>query len=152
MEVLKGIFLHLIGGLAAGSFYIPYRRVKGWSWESYWITGGFFSWLIAPWLIALLTVPALLAVFHVVDFNVLFWAYFMGVLWGIGGLTFGLTMRYLGLSIGMAVALGFCSFFGTIIPAVYNHTFVLLFSSLSGFITLAGILVCVIGIFICGRG
>jgi len=152
MEVLIGCFLHLVGGFAAGSFYIPYKKVKGWSWESYWITGGFFSWLVVPWIVALLTVPGLFAILHAVDFSVLFWVYFMGVLWGLGGLTFGLTMRYLGMSIGMSIALGFCSFFGTIIPPLYKGTFIQLFSTPSGLITFAGILTCVIGIVICGRG
>jgi hypothetical protein len=41
---------------------------------------------------------------------------FFGALWGIGGLTFGLTMRYLGMSLGMGVALGFCAAFGTLVP------------------------------------
>ena len=151
MVVLLGIFLHLLGGFASGSFYIPYKKVKGWAWESYWLMGGFFSWLLAPWIVALITIPGLLTILCSADFSVLFWTYFMGVLWGIGGLTFGLTMRYLGMSLGMAIALGFCSLFGTIIPPVYNGTFTLLFYSTSGLITLSGVLVCFIGIMICGR-
>ena len=52
-----GVVLHAIGGLAAASFYIPYKGVKGWAWENYWLLGGIFSWIFAPWIIALAIVP-----------------------------------------------------------------------------------------------
>ncbi|MGZ7064938.1 MAG: L-rhamnose/proton symporter RhaT, partial [Candidatus Aminicenantales bacterium] len=57
-----GVFLHALGGFAAGSFYIPYKKVRGWAWETYWLTGGFFSWIIAPWVVGLLTCPDLVKV------------------------------------------------------------------------------------------
>ncbi|HNU88705.1 MAG TPA: L-rhamnose/proton symporter RhaT, partial [Ferruginibacter sp.] len=46
MGVILGVIFHFIGGFASGSFYMPYKKVKQWSWESLWITGGLFSWLI----------------------------------------------------------------------------------------------------------
>src|SRR6516164_5495470 len=123
MQTLLGILFHFIGGFASGSFYIPYKKVKGWSWESYWITGGVFSWLIVPFVAAWLTVPSFIDIIRNTDAVTIFWTYFLGVLWGIGGLTFGLSMRYLGMSLGMAVALGFCSAFGALIPPVYREFF-----------------------------
>jgi L-rhamnose-H+ transport protein len=104
-----GVFFHWLGGLASGSFYVPYRGVKRWSWETYWLVGGIFSWIIAPWFGAALLTRDLLAVLAQTPQKTLFWSFFFGLLWGIGGLTFGLTMRYLGLSLGMAVALGLCA-------------------------------------------
>src|SRR2546429_6720900 len=53
-------------------------------------------------------------VLHETPTNSLFWTYIFGALWGLGGLTFGLTMRYLGMSLGMAVALGYTAVFGTL--------------------------------------
>ncbi|MFL5731051.1 MAG: L-rhamnose/proton symporter RhaT [Cytophagaceae bacterium] len=150
MHVLLGIFFHAIGGFAAGSFYIPFRKVSGWAWECYWIVSGFFSWIIMPWLIALLTVPSLLSILQSAGASDLFWTYFMGALWGIGGLTFGLTMRYLGVSLGMAIALGFCSVFGTLIPPLYDGTFMSFLNDSSGIVMLLGVLVCVAGIAMCG--
>ena len=150
MGALLGIFLHAVGGFASGSFYIPYKRVKGWSWESYWLVGGVFSWLIAPWLVAVLTVPGLWSILSKTPAESLFWTYLMGALWGVGGLTFGLTMRYLGLSLGMAIALGFCAAFGTVIPPLYEGTFTTLLSQPSGQTIFAGVLVCLIGIGLCG--
>ena len=148
---LLGVFLHAVGGFAAGSFYIPFKKVKGWAWESYWIVGGFFSWIIAPWVAAGLTCPDLWAVLRSAPAASLLWCYLFGVLWGVGGLTFGLSMRYLGMSLGYAVALGFCATFGTIIPPIFNSEFVGLATSLSGQITLGGILVCLAGIALCGK-
>jgi L-rhamnose-H+ transport protein len=148
--VALGVLLHAIGGFAAGSFYIPFKKVRNWAWESYWLVGGVFSWIIAPWVVALLVVPGLLAVLSEAPASTIFWTYFFGVLWGIGGLTFGLSMRYLGMSLGYAIALGFCAAFGTIVPPIFKREFVDLLATRSGLTTLAGILVCLIGIGICG--
>jgi len=146
-----GVFFHWLGGFAAGSFYVPYRAVKRWSWETYWLVGGIFSWIITPWVIAYLMTNNLLEVLKGVGGENLFWPYFWGVMWGLGGLTFGLTMRYLGMSLGMAVALGYCSVFGTIMPPIFKHEFVdKMFGSASGIWIFAGIIVCVLGIAVTG--
>jgi L-rhamnose-H+ transport protein len=145
-----GVFLHALGGLAAGSFYIPYKKIRGWAWETYWLTGGFFSWIIAPWVVALLTCPDLLRVLTSASASTLFWTYLFGVMWGVGGLTFGLSMRYLGLSLGMALSLGFCAVFGTLVPPLFHGQLAGLVSTLSGRIVILGILVCLTGITMCG--
>jgi L-rhamnose-H+ transport protein len=145
-----GVLFHAIGGFAAGSFYIPFKRVKNWAWESYWLVGGVFSWILAPLLAAFLTVPDFLPILREAPGNSIFWCYMFGVLWGIGGLTFGLSMRYLGMSLGYSLALGFCAAFGTIIPPIYNGTFGQLFQHASGLMTLSGVFVCLFGIAICG--
>ena len=146
-----GVVLHALGGLAAGSFYIPFKRVKQWAWESYWLVGGAFSWIIAPWIVAAIACPNLLSVLRGAPARSLFWSYFLGVLWGLGGLTFGLSMRYLGLSLGYALALGFCAAFGTIIPPIFNGQFSAMTAVLSGWITLLGVGVCLAGIAVCGK-
>jgi L-rhamnose-H+ transport protein len=148
---LLGIFLHALGGLAAGSFYIPFKQVRHWAWESYWLVGGFFSWIIAPWMVAWLVCPTLFSVLREAPGRSLFWSYFFGVLWGIGGLTFGLSMRYLGMSLGYALALGFCAAFGTIIPPIFTGQLLPMTATLSGWITLAGVLVSLAGIAVCGK-
>jgi L-rhamnose-H+ transport protein len=146
-----GLIFHWIGGLASASFYIPYRGVRKWAWETYWLVGGFFSWLIAPWILALLMTRDLPAVLSEADASTLFWTYFFGVLWGLGGLTFGLTMRYLGISLGMAVALGFCAVFGTLLPPIFQGEFVAkVLGTHSGLVILLGVGVCVAGIVISG--
>jgi L-rhamnose-H+ transport protein len=146
-----GLIFHWIGGLASASFYIPYRGVKKWAWETYWLVGGFFSWIIAPWILAALMTRDLPAVLRETPGSVLFWTYFFGVLWGVGGLTFGLTMRYLGISLGMAVALGFCAAFGTLMPPLFNGEFAnKILGTHSGLIILAGVGICLAGIALSG--
>jgi L-rhamnose-H+ transport protein len=146
-----GVLLHAIGGLASASFYIPYRGVKYWAWETYWLVGGFFSWIIAPWLLALVLVPDLFEVLREAPAESLFWTYFFGVLWGVGGLTFGLTMRYLGIALGMAMALGYCAVFGTLMPPLFKGQMGGIVTSLSGLVVLAGVVVCLVGIVISGQ-
>ena len=145
-----GVLLHWIGGLASASFYVPYRKVRGWSWETYWLVGGVVSWLIAPWLMASLLTNDLLSVLRETPGSTILWTYFFGVLWGLGGLTFGLTMRYLGLSLGMAVALGYTAIFGTLIPPIFRGEFPSLIASRSGIVILIGVAVCALGIVIAG--
>ena len=150
MGVLIGVVLHALGGFASGSFYIPYKKVRGWAWESYWLTGGLFSWIVAPIVFGLATVPNLFAILGDAPGESIFWCYVMGMLWGIGGLTFGLSMRYLGLSLGMSIALGYCSFFGTLIPPFWYGTLGELFQTRSGQMIILGLFVCLAGIAICG--
>jgi len=142
-----GVVYHWLGGLASGSFYVPYRGVKRWAWEVYWLAGGFFSWIIAPWVLAALMTRDLGMVLHEAPWSTLLWTSFFGLLWGVGGLTYGLTMRYLGLSLGMAVVLGLCAAFGTLMPPIFRGEFLTqVAGTSSGRVILAGIFVCLAGI------
>lgn len=146
-----GVFFHWLGGLASASFYVPYRGVKNWAWETYWLVGGFFSWIIAPWLLALTITRDLSQVLHQAPGSAIFWAYFFGVLWGLGGLTFGLTMRYLGMSLGMAVALGYTAAFGTLMPPIFRGQFASqVLGTRSGLIIVGGVAICLLGIAVAG--
>jgi len=148
---ILGVFFHWLGGLASGSFYVPFRRVKSWAWETYWLVGGFFSWIIVPWILALAMTSDLAGVLHEAPGRSLFWTYSFGVLWGLGGLTFGLTMRYLGMSLGMAVALGYTAAFGTLIPPIFRGVFATeVLGTRSGLTILIGVAVCLLGIVLAG--
>lgn len=159
MQAILGIIFHFIGGTAAGSFYMPYNKVKGWHWESFWIIGGLFSWLIVPPLAAWLTIPGFTEIIVAASFDIIKYTILFGVLWGIGGLTYGLGIRYLGMSLGNSVILGFCSAFGSLVPSIYYNyvptdgktTFNDLLTTSWGQIVLAGIVICLIGIYICGK-
>ncbi|MEB0264034.1 MULTISPECIES: L-rhamnose/proton symporter RhaT [unclassified Mucilaginibacter] len=158
MQAIFGIIFHFIGGFASGSFYIPYKKVKGWAWESFWIVGGIFSWLIAPPVAAWLTIPGFADIIKHTNGQILLLTYFFGVLWGVGGLTYGLGVRYLGVALGSTIILGLCSVFGSLIPSIYYDFFpqqgkdsiTTLLHSHWGQMVLLGIVVCVLGIMICG--
>lgn len=109
MSAFIGLFLHAIGGLAAASFYTPLKRVQHWKWECFYLVMGFFAWIVVPLSVVLLTVPDFIKVLLNCQLSDLGWTFFFGLLWGIGATTFGLTMRYLGMALGMAICLGFCA-------------------------------------------
>ena len=145
-----GVLYHWTGGLAAASFYIPFRRVQRWAWETYWLVGGVFSWIVAPWMMAWLLVPDVPAAIRAAPRGSLIWAVAFGTLWGLGGLTFGLTVRYLGIALGVAVALGLCNAFGTLVPPIFSGEFGELVGSRPGQVILAGVAVSLIGIGVSG--
>lgn len=159
MNALLGIFFHSIGGFASGSFYMPFNKVKGWAWESFWIIGGLFSWLIVPPLAAWLTIPHFTEIIAAASMQILVIVFILGLLWGIGGLTYGLGVRYLGMSLGNSVVLGFCAAFGAIVPSVYYSvfpspgkvSFTDMMAHPGGQLVLLGVLVCLIGIAISGK-
>ncbi|MDD2797115.1 MAG: L-rhamnose/proton symporter RhaT [Bacteroidales bacterium] len=159
MNALLGIIFHSIGGFASGSFYMPFNKVKGWAWESYWIIGGIFSWLIVPPLAAYLTIPGFFDIITASSSQIITITFLMGLMWGIGGLTYGLGVRYLGMSLGNSVVLGFCAAFGAVVPSIYysiNPTvgkisFTDMIATPGGRLVLLGVLVCLAGIAISGK-
>jgi L-rhamnose-H+ transport protein len=159
MQVILGIIYHTIGGISSGSFYMPFNKVKGWAWESFWIIGGLFSWLIVPPIAAYLTVPNFASIITEGASSVKSFVFLMGLLWGIGGLTYGLGVRYLGMSLGNSVTLGFCSAFGALIPSIYytinptdgKTSFTDMLHSSGGQLVLLGTVICLIGIAVLGK-
>ena len=122
MEIIIGLLIIAVGAFCQSSSYVPINRIKKWSWESYWIVQGVFAWLVFPFLGALLAVPEGHSLFEIYAAHPTdaLWAMFFGVLWGVGGLTFGLSMRYLGVALGQSVALGTCAGLGTILTPIFT--------------------------------
>ncbi|HEY4354103.1 MAG TPA: L-rhamnose/proton symporter RhaT [Acidobacteriaceae bacterium] len=145
-----GVIFHWLGGLASASNFIPFRGIKRWSWEIYWIIQGVAAWLIAPTLIACIMVPHVFDILHVAPTSSIWWPIVMGLLWGVGGLTFGLAIRYLGLGLGYAIALGFCTAFGTLVPPIYDGQLHEILHSHSGVVTLVGVLISLLAIGVSG--
>jgi len=148
-----GVIFHWIGGFCSATNFIPFRGIKRWSWEVYWIIQGFAAWIIAPTLLASIFVPHLWPILGEAwrsEPSSIYFAVLFGVLWGVGGITFGLAIRYLGIALGYAIALGLCAFFGTLVPPIYHGEFVGMFHLLSGKIILLGVVVCVIGVAVNG--
>jgi len=145
-----GVIFHWLGGLASASNFIPFRGIKRWSWEIYWLIQGVAAWLIAPTLIASFFVPNSFGILHAAPTSSLAYAALWGMLWGVGGLTFGLAIRYLGLGLGYAIALGFCTAFGTLIPPIYHGEWHTIISERSGQVILIGVAMCLVAIAISG--
>lgn len=150
MSQLIGIILHFIGGFSSASFYVPYNFVKKWSWQIYWISLGFIAWMVMPWIGGVLTAPHLIDILRESPLKSKILTYAFGILWGFGGLGAGLALRYLGLSLGQSISLGVCAIVGTIVPAIMDNKFIMLFSSPAGIIIILGFMVCIAGIILCG--
>ena len=119
MDILIGLLIIAIGSFCQSSSYVPIKKVKEWSWESFWLVQGIFAWLVFPLLGALLAIPAGSSLLELWGAGGALPAMVYGVLWGVGGLTFGLSMRYLGVALGQSIALGTCAGFGTLFPALF---------------------------------
>ncbi len=150
MNPIAGILLIALGSLGAASFYVPFKKVKLWAWESYWIVQGVAAWLIAPILFAYMFVPKgqLFPIISEAPASAKLYAMIFGALWGFGGLTFGLSIRYLGVALGQSIALGLCAAFGTLIPPVIAGDN--LFLTTSGILTIVGVSITVAGIAVIG--
>ena len=155
MEIIIGLLIIAVGAFCQSSCYVPINKIKGWSWESYWLVQGVFAWLVFPILGALLAVPAGHSLFELFtaekSFELLMTILF-GVLWGVGGLTFGLSMRYLGVALGQSIALGTCAAGGTVLGPVLLNLFFPELDKLSSltFAVIAGVVVTIVGIAIIG--
>jgi L-rhamnose-H+ transport protein len=145
-----GVLYHWAGGLSAASCYLPFRGIRRWSWEIMWLVQGVFSWIVAPALFAAVLVPGTIAILHGANGRTLLYAWFWGAMWGIGGLLFGLGVRYLGIALGYTIALGFSTACGTLVPPLFSGQLVAVARQRSGQVTLAGIAVCLAAIFVSG--
>ena len=143
MEIIFGLLIIAVGAFCQSSSYVPINKIKKWSWESYWFVQGIFAWLVFPFLGAMLAVPdghSLFELYTAFPKESLMTALF-GMLWGVGGLTFGLSMRYLGVALGQSIALGTCAGLGTILtPLLLGRSGDLTSAVLAGVVaTLLGI-------------
>jgi len=118
MEILIGLLVIAVGSFGQSSSYVPIRKVRDWSWESFWLVQGIFAWIVFPWLGAVLALPEGVRLGSLWAAGGAWRSVCYGVLWGVGGLTFGLSMRYLGVALGQSIALGTCAAFGTLFPAL----------------------------------
>jgi len=149
-QPLLGLTLHALGGVAAASFYAPLKFIRKWPWESFYLVMGIFAWLGTPWIFASVTTPDLLEVIGGAPVSVLGLTVLFGLLWGVGAVTFGLSMRYLGMALGMSVVLGFCALFGTLVPPLAQGEFGAILSSTGGRVVLGGVALCAVGIGVSG--
>jgi L-rhamnose-H+ transport protein len=145
-----GVLIFALGGLAGAVFYLPFKKVKAWAWESYWLVYALFGLLIVPWVLALTTSPNVFAVLKASPSKELWYCYLCGAAWGVGGLTWGLMIRYLGVGLGLALGCGICSAAGTLIPKVLKGEVGQLLEPGAGLTSFIGVLVSLAGIVVVG--
>jgi L-rhamnose-H+ transport protein len=147
-----GIAIFTLGGLAGAVFYLPFKKVRGWAWESYWLVYAVFGLVLVPWLLAFATSPNLVAVLSAAPRGELTYCFLCGAAWGFGGLTWGLMIRYLGFGLGLAMGAGLTSAAGTLIPPMLKGARAIseMFTTPSGIVSVGAALVSVAGIALVG--
>jgi L-rhamnose-H+ transport protein len=148
MQIVTGIGWHMVGAAAAASFYAPISKVKSWTWESTWAVAGMFSWVLLPICVSAILLPHFGAFYASLDSSVVLRTFLFGAMWGVGNVSYGLTMRYLGMSLGIGVAIGVTLIVGTLIPPIAHGQFHQLISTRGGLLTLLGIVVALCGVVI----
>ncbi len=145
-----GTGLHALGGMSASTCYLPYQKIKGWSWGSYWLLQATFAWLIFPLVIGYITVPDLFSVFAQSPRSAIFWAFGLGIIYGFGGMAFGLAIKEIGYSLTYTIAIGISAVLGTVVPLLVDGMLVAHFSKSGGAIMLIGMLISLLGVALCG--
>ena len=145
-SIIGGIGWHMVGAASAAAFYAPIGKVKKWSWETTWALAGIFSWILLPSAVSLLLLPDFLAFYGSIDGQVLFKVAIFGAMWGVGNVSYGLTMRHLGISLGVGVAIGVVLVVGTLVPPLMHGQAAILFTTKSGLYTMAGVFIALIGV------
>ena len=146
MSIVAGIGWHLLGAACAASFYAPIQKVKRWSWETTWAIAGFFSWILLPISVSLYLLPDFHGFYAAMGPHLLLKVALFGAMWGVGNVSYGLTMRHLGMSLGIGIAIGVTLVVGTLIPPLLHGQAAMLFETRSGLFTLAGVVVALIGV------
>src|SRR5580692_703098 len=136
----------MVGAASAASFYAPISKVRRWTWESTWAVAGIFSWVFLPICVSAILLPDLRSFYGSLDASVVLKTFLFGCMWGVGNVSYGLTMRYMGMSLGIGVAIGVTLIVGTLIPPLIHGQAAMLLATRSGQLTLAGVLVALIGV------
>ena len=153
---LVGSLIFVLGGFAGAVFAVPFRRIRGVAYESYWLVYAVVGLLLFPFALGVVTCPSALKVIGGAEPGTLAKCALFGALWGLGGLTWGLMIRYLGIGLGLAIGCGLCSATGTILPPVLKgEAASLLFDASGAFvagkaIVLAGVVGSLAGIALVG--
>ena len=154
MTPLIGVLMYVIGGAAGASFYLPFKRVRSWAWESYWMIYTVTALLVVPWVLAFFMSPNVISVLRAAPWETLGLCFLFGAMWGAGGLTWGLMIRYLGVGLGVAIGCGLCAAVGTLVPPYFLGEFSTLVGKPSGPATLTawliGVGVSLLGIILTG--
>jgi len=146
MAIIAGIGWHMVGAASAASFYAPIEKVKKWSWETTWAVAGIFSWILLPIGVSFLLLPNFGEFYSSIPTGVLWKVALFGAMWGVGNVSYGLTMRHLGMSLGIGVAIGVTLVVGTLAPPLMHGQAATLFHTHSGLMNMAGVIVALIGV------
>lgn len=150
MEVINGVLYHAVGASSASLCYTPQKKVRGWSWQTYWLAQAFVCWFLLPLLVAWLTIPRIGSVLQEAPVDAMLRSFVLGVAYGIGGTAFGIAIRYVGFSLTYAIAVGISCVIGTLLPPFVKGDLITIFSGQGAMHIATGVFMGAIGILLCG--
>jgi L-rhamnose-H+ transport protein len=150
MPLLTGFLLVLLAGLLQGTFVLPMTLVRQWSWEHTWATFSLLGMFVFNWIITLVLVPNIFAVYGASPPRDLAILALFGMGWGVGAVLFGLGMDRLGMALGYPIIMGLIASLGALIPLLVFFPQTLL--TTKGLVLLAGTALVILGIVLCSIG
>ncbi len=150
LTIFAGLLLISGGAFSAGSFAIPFGQIRDWKWETYWFIYSFGAYTLFPLAACIIFTPDFISVYRTVPSEILFRVFLLGAVYGIGNLSFGLSLRYLGISLGYALSLGLILALGTLIPPLIDGRLKIMIDSSGGSLLIAGVAIACFGIALSG--
>lgn len=150
MEVVNGVLYHAVGASGAALCYTPQKKVKGWSWQTYWLAQAFICWFALPIVIAFITIPRLSEVLQQAPVAAMQNSFLLGMAYGVGGTAFGIAIRYVGFSLTYAIAVGISCVLGTLLPPLVHGTLGEVLQSKGAVLLVGGVVMGLLGIGLCG--
>ena len=143
---IAGTLVFLLGGIAAATYLLPFRGVRGWSYETGWLVSVLSGWLVFPLVFNAIVVPEFWNVLGAAPAGTLLRSFGFGALWGIGALCWALMVRYLGIGLGLGIGAGLCAATGTLLPPICTGHASDLVSTPPARMVLTGVAVALLGI------
>jgi len=150
MEVLNGVLFHAVGASGAAMCYTPQKKVRNWSWQTYWLAQAFVCWLLLPVIVAWITIPQLRQVLKEAPSSAMWHSFLLGMAYGVGGTAFGIAIRYVGFSLTYAISVGISCVLGTLLPPLVQGTLYSVLKSNGALFISSGVLMGALGIAFCG--
>lgn len=146
ISILSGILIIAIGAFSSGSFSIPFDKVTKWKWENSWLTFSVFAYLIVPLIICMVVAPDFVSIYKIIPSGNLWLIFILGAVYGLANLTFGLSLRYLGVALGFCISLGLMMVIGTLLPPFIDGRLGKMFEGNGGILLISGLVVSCAGI------
>lgn len=146
LNILFGILLIAAGAFSSGSFAVPFGKIKGWKWETYWMVFSFGAYILFPLAACIIFTTDFIQIIRSTSSETVLAVFLLGAVYGVGNLSFGLSLRYLGLSLGYALSLGLMLAIGTLIPPMLDGRLQVMMQGSGGKLLILGIVVACVGI------
>lgn len=119
---LIGIILVIVATFFQGSFGLGMKYMNPLKWEAWWLVHAVVAMILIPTVWAYIVTPDLFTVISQASTDTILYAMLFGAMWGVGGILFGKSVPYIGMSLTYGIVLGLCAAAGSLIPFFSNSS------------------------------